>query len=251
MFNLEASLNLIKFFLGGGGCYLPLIYVVLVWSRSCLVLIMSWSRFGPSWLHYWLYSFKRSNFGWLVFWCSSLANHPTLPPSVSASSSSPLTSWPWPRRRWWWCTHCPESMKSGETFVTFMHHYEMILLQSRKSLLISWFLSCLCVSLSVWRWTRTREQRISARLRTACTSGWPCWPLCWADRSIQDFSPKTRESIGTPAFYLPHLILWIPLLLLSFQPLSVSFGHIRRHYSSTCCSPLHTYKRMFVTSLFF
>lgn len=109
------------------------------------------------------------------------------------------------------------------------------------TLLTSWFLSCLCASLSVRRWTRTREQRISARQRTACTSAWPCWPLCWADRSTQDFSPETRASIGTPAFFLPLLKLWIPPRL-SFNTLSISIGHIRRHCSSARCAP-HTCKR--------
>lgn len=35
-----------------------------------------------------------------------------------------------------------------------------------------------------WRLTQTQGQLTSVRQKTACISGWPCWPLFWADRFV-------------------------------------------------------------------
>lgn len=167
--------------------------------------------FWASSLHiYWLHSFTRKT---LIDLFSNGVHWLTIPSSVSASSSSPLTSWPWPRRRWWWCTRCPESMKSGKTFVPFTHNPETMCLHSSMSLLISWFLYLpLCVSQcggghrpqsSIFPpgWERHVHPDGPAGHRAGQID--PCWI----------FSPETRESIGTPAFALPlFLKLWIPLL---------------------------------------
>lgn len=48
----------------------------------------------------------------------------------------------------------------------------------------------------------TPEQPTSARLRTACTSAWPCWPPCWAASRARLLSlfagPAARHRIQCP-----------------------------------------------------
>lgn len=49
--------------------------------------------------------------------------------------------------------------------------------------------SCNCMNSnsflsSAWRWTQTQGQLTSVRQKTACISGWPCWPRFWADRCM-------------------------------------------------------------------
>lgn len=60
-------------------------------------------------------------------------------------------------------------------------------------------------SLTVWRWTRTPGQPTSAKLRTACTSAWPCLPPCLAvSRSQLPFLSLQAQLLGKESRCPPH-----------------------------------------------
>lgn len=64
-------------------------------------------------------------------------------------------------------------------YSSYLLHFQIkVLLYPQKGMYSITFLS------PAWRLTQTQGQLTSVRQKTACISGWPCWPLFWADRCV-------------------------------------------------------------------
>lgn len=65
-----------------------------------------------------------------------------------------------------------------------LHFWRKVVLYPKNKVATAWIV--ILFFSSAWRWTPTQGQLTSVRQKTACTSGWPCWPLSWANRWMAD-----------------------------------------------------------------